>query len=66
MLAGRVEVCEALLVGVAVPVRRLHPSLAAELDLDRSGVVVLDHGLALRVVALGPLPLPDDTDARTR
>ena len=53
VLAGRFEVCEALLSGVPVPVRRLHPALADELDLDCSGVVVLDHALALRVVALG-------------
>ena len=66
MLAGRVEVCEALLFGVAVPVRRLHPSLAAELDLGRSGVVVLNDALALRVTALGPLPIPDDKNGATR
>ena len=53
VLSERVEVAEALLAGVPVPAKRLHPALAAELEL--AGKVELDYELALRVIARGPL-----------
>jgi hypothetical protein len=57
-LSPRLEVCEGLLAGVAVPARRLDARLVAELGLG--GDVLLDEELALRVVALGPLEEADD------
>ena len=53
VLSPRVEVCEALLAGVAVPARRLDRHWVSKLDL--SGDVVLDDELVLRVNAHGPL-----------
>jgi hypothetical protein len=53
MLAPRIEVCEALLLGVEVPAARLEPAWVRALDLP--GEVVLDETLALRVNARGPL-----------
>ena len=52
-LAVRVEVCEALLLGVPVPAARLEPRLVRALRL--SGEVELDEALVLRVMAYGPL-----------
>jgi hypothetical protein len=53
LLAGRVEVCEALLAGVPVPASRLCSELVRGLGLE--GDVVLDESLSLRVLARGPL-----------
>lgn len=58
-LCSRIEVVEALLSGVEVPVHRLDPWWARVLQL--SGDVVLDDALALRVNARGPL-----TERRSR
>lgn len=55
LLAPRVEVCEALLAGVPVPVGRLDALLVRRLQL--AGDVLLDARLALRVIAAGPIRL---------
>jgi len=52
-LAPRVIVCEGLLSGLEVPVARLVPAWVRELHLE--GDVLLDHDLALRVSAHGPI-----------
>ena len=52
-LAPRLEVCEALLVGVPVPALRLDPAWVQALGLV--GDVVLDAELALRVSGHGPI-----------
>lgn len=51
-LSPVLPVAEALLTGLPVPARRLEPWYVRELGLV--GDVVLDDGLALRVVACGP------------
>ena len=61
LLSGRVEVCEALLAGVSVPARRLHPAAVRALGLDVAGELELDYALALRVLAIGPF----DTSRRS-
>jgi hypothetical protein len=52
-LAGRIEICEALLAGEPVPAFRLCPELVRALQL--AGEVVLDESVSLRVLARGPL-----------
>jgi hypothetical protein len=54
ILAPRIEVCEALLAGVPVPVARLDPDWTRELA-PLAGVQRLTNELALRVVGRGPL-----------
>ena len=63
VLTPRVIVAEALLAGVPVAARRLDPEWVRELNL--AGDVLLDHGLALRVVARGPIETTE-TRRRTR
>jgi hypothetical protein len=53
LLAPRVDIAEALLLGAAVPAKRLDRRLVSALEL--AGDVVLDEELAMRVNARGPL-----------
>ncbi|MCS7007395.1 MAG: hypothetical protein RMM28_09340 [Thermoleophilia bacterium] len=52
LLAPRLELAEALLVGVPCPAARLEPVLVSALGLERD--VVLDEELAWRALAHGP------------